>query len=80
MMGAMVFNSAERTFVSIKHLFEEHSTIAWLNFDVWWFTNKNEAYSDDVCKQIASERFIILPITLPKKSNAWIQIVLAKAL
>lgn len=43
-------------------------------------TNEDEAGSDDVREEVASERFIILTITFTKDANQRVEFVLAQTL
>lgn len=43
-------------------------------------TNKDEANGDDVGQDVASERFIILPITFTKEADEGVEIVLTQTL
>lgn len=43
-------------------------------------TDENEAGSNDVCQQIASDRFIVFPVPFAKEADERVELVLTQAL
>ena len=43
-------------------------------------TNQDEGDGDDVAKQVGSQWFVVLPVTLRKEPDVWVDVVSAQTL
>jgi len=78
MMGAMMFNSANRQ--QQKALNEYELFILVLIFSCnsnrQQLTNEDEGQADEEGQDVTTERLVVLPITLCKHTQSWINVVL----
>lgn len=80
-MGAMMFNSANRQQKrgSVIRTSGKRFVIRWRT-TCKQLTNKDEGEADAECQDVTTQRLVVLPITLRKHTQPWIDVVLAQSL